>query len=937
MPKSLCPKALFLDSGTLMFSVFWPPIIQRIQQHVQQCQVDAAHAVVLLPFAQLMPVAQQQWARQFPASLMPQFETTWSWAQRLRPFAAAENDIAFDVGRDLLTAQRLLQQAGLAQQAPWLAGRVREAALQLAPLAAAQAPAQRMQWAQRMQADLQREHTAPALQYEQAIASLAVVWAGHSAYATDALFDAISAGEPQALMLLPGLQDDPLARQLLAHAQALRPHAACVLEWPHAQLQAAQATLPAARLHTTPDPEDEAQRAAACVQRAVQQEQGLVALVDTDRALTRRIRALLADQELAVRDETGWKLSTTLAASHIMLLLRACTPQASSDAVLAWLKLLAASAQATPANTASEQDTAATARSVTAADVQAIESHLRRHELPQWPQYEAGNRHWRNWQHPAAALALHINTWRSALQRPRPLPEWLADLRHTLQATGQWQALQQDKAGQTLMQALHWQTGAPAWSATAAWPLQELMHWLTQVLEAASFIPDYPLQEQVAIVPPSQLLARPFAAVIMPGCDEKRLPAAPIPPGLWTRAQRALLGLPDQIQLQQAQRRVWQHLLSFAELDLLASTSDNMVELLPSPLLLEWQLHPDDSLRAIAPAADPRMLHAVPLHAPAEPRPTASSLPVHTISASSYNNLRACPYRFFALNILRLREVRELTSEVDKRDLGNWVHRALHLFHQQLAKDLSKDTPQHSSQHPPHAGTLPPQAVLAQQLNACAQQAQQELHLGDAELLPFSSVWPRLRDGYIHWLLEDFEQTGARFVAGEARHQRPLAELLPPDAQASLPPHAVTITGTIDRMDALPTARAEAAAWRLIDYKTEAIDKTRKRIRSDSEDTQLLFYAALLAPQTVQAMYLNVGEDGHTTAHEKENVNALAPQLLHTLADELSRIAQGAPLPALGEGKACDYCPARGLCRRDFRPSPNTRSARAAEAAPASF
>ena len=31
------------------------------------------------------------------------------------------------------------------------------------------------------------------------------------------------------------------------------------------------------------------------------------------------------------------------------------------------------------------------------------------------------------------------------------------------------------------------------------------------------------------------------------------------------------------------------------------------------------------------------------------------------------------------------------------------------------------------------------------------------------------------------------------------------------------------------------------------------------------------------------------------------------------------RIAEGAPMPAMGEGKACEYCEARGLCRRDFR------------------
>ena len=133
-------------------------------------------------------------------------------------------------------------------------------------------------------------------------------------------------------------------------------------------------------------------------------------------------------------------------------------------------------------------------------------------------------------------------------------------------------------------------------------------------------------------------------------------------------------------------------------------------------------------------------------------------------------------------------------------------------------------------------------------------------------------------------------------------------------------------------MDQLPTTTADQPAWRLIDYKTEAADKTRKRIRSDGEDTQLLFYAALLAPQAVQAMYLNLGEDGHTKPFPQEDANALVPKLLHTLADELNRIAQGAPLPALGEGKVCDYCPARGLCRRDFRATPQQPANQAANA-----
>ena len=42
-----------------------------------------------------------------------------------------------------------------------------------------------------------------------------------------------------------------------------------------------------------------------------------------------------------------------------------------------------------------------------------------------------------------------------------------------------------------------------------------------------------------------------------------------------------------------------------------------------------------------------------------------------------------------------------------------------------------------------------------------------------------------------------------------------------------------------------------------------------------------------------------------------------AQALLAGLADEWPRLRAGAGLPALGEGKVCDTCEARGLCRRD--------------------
>jgi ATP-dependent helicase/nuclease subunit B len=39
---------------------------------------------------------------------------------------------------------------------------------------------------------------------------------------------------------------------------------------------------------------------------------------------------------------------------------------------------------------------------------------------------------------------------------------------------------------------------------------------------------------------------------------------------------------------------------------------------------------------------------------------------------------------------------------------------------------------------------------------------------------------------------------------------------------------------------------------------------------------------------------------------------------VHGILDDMQRIADGAVLAALGEGAACGFCAARGLCRKDW-------------------
>ncbi|WHZ11480.1 MAG: Helicase [Burkholderiaceae bacterium] len=850
-----------------------------------------ARIVVLLPFVQLLPLVQRLWAEQAPSSFAPRFETTQTWLLSAGAFVPEPDDITFDAARDTLSARALLERAGLgaAAQRASLAARLIEQAHPLAARVAAEPPGQRAAWAARGRASLAPIVGAPLLALESAVAHLALEWAVTSCHATDALFAAvehgraIAAGDPSAmgeidgLIVLEGLQPDPLA-QALSAAMGER---AVVLPLRAPDALTAPAT-PIARgvlaLHAARDLEDEAQRAAACVLRHIEAGRTPVALVATDRVLTRRVRAMLDRQGVSIRDESGWTLSTTRAAAHVMGALRACRWDAGSDAVLDWLKNAPAFAQG---------------------QVLLLEKSLRK----------AGIQRWRAWgaaepvADPAsviaatvAALTAAANGLMQTLQRPRALLQWLHDLAALLQASGQWSLLAGDAAGDKLLAVLRLdpveraalqQSLAPTVWASRRLDLAEFTAWVDGALEAASFVPPYPQQrggEQVVILPMPQLLARPFAAVVLPGCDELHWPASPEPPGPWSAAQRRALGLPPREALEQAQRAAWRQALQAPYCDVLWRQSDDAGEpLLPSALVQALLLG------GLAPTEiDPREQRAVPSHPEPRPLPAAPTLPVQRLSASAYEDLRRCPYRFFALRQLGLQEAEELEGEVDKRDFGLWLHEVLKIFHEAL-----KAAPAHD----------PPTRVAM--LDVAAEQVTTSRGLGQDEFLPFAAAWPQVRDGYLDWLAKH-EATGARFEQAEVDEAQPLGEL--------------TLIGRIDRIDQCASSDSVSGATQalLIDYKTEALAKTRERVRQPSEDTQLAFYAALLAHDTLRAAYVNVGEKGATTTVEQPAVVQVRDALIAGILHDLQRIREGAALAALGEGSACDFCAARGLCRKDF-------------------
>ena len=814
----------------------WQFVMDAVVREIGARGVHASQTIVLVPFVQLIPIARNAWVRATnhgsgASAFLPRFESTMNWARSLGAQAPGGDDLRMDAAHDLLTAASLMARAGQGRRLSDLAGRLVETAWGLARVAAAVPPAARAAWGTQRAAQLDETSRDAVLETEAWLGRIAVAWAASSSYGTDVLFDA----KVGFLVVVEGFQPEPL-HAALCSLWADRSMAVCL----------PRDGAPGTRhLHRALDAEDEAQRAASCVVAHLNSGRAPVALVAQDRLLTRRVRAMLQDRCVAVRDETGWTLSTTRAAATVMALLRGAAWNASCDAILEWAK---------------------DAPAMDAQELAGFESGLRRSGVAEWHRVRLDG-----------PVRDAINAMRAGLQAARPLSQWLVDVRSALETSGQWRGLVGDVAGQAVIDALRLREGSEAEFAAMGRAVDHgaFVAWVGQTLESGSFVPPHPASAQVVILPMSQLLGRAPGAVVLPGCDEIHLPAAPEPADVWTPAQRKLLGLPSREDMAQASRAAWQHALQSPCLDLLWRQSEAGEHLMPAVWILELlQHHPVDGPDARA----LRHLVVRPGHMPA---PQAGPARVPRLSASGYDDLRSCPYRFFALRLLGLQEHDELDTEVDKRDFGNWLHLLLRYFHESL-----RDLP---------AATAQDRALL---MDAAAERATAEMALTEAEFMPFAATWPRVRSAYLAWQAAH-ASAGARFEQAELALEQRLGD--------------VTLVGRVDRIDRLPDG-----SRLVIDYKTESRSRTAARLKDPAEDTQLAFYAALLEDDSPAAMYLSVVESDATRAFAQPDIVGLRDQLVESIQHDMQRIAQGHPMPALGAGSVCDFCAARGLCRQDF-------------------
>jgi ATP-dependent helicase/nuclease subunit B len=635
------------------------------------------------------------------------------------------------------------------------------------------------------------------------------------------------------------------------------------------------AILPAATL------EEEAAAVASQVLAWLREGVARIALVALDRLTARRVRALLERAQVIVRDETGWKLSTTSAAAAVMRWLDVVADDLYWRDLLDWSK-----SSFTLYGYAGKPEVVSVFEQAIRGGgaLQGVRA-MRRALLD----VDAGD------SGAVELLDLIDREARAARNAGPGLADHARTLQRSLRTLGMRPALAVDPVGNAVLDEIDaLQVELEGIGGRAS--LAEFRTALAARFEDAAFI-DHQVESPVSMMSLAATWLRPYDAALLIGADAAHLPAAPAERLFLPNSVRAELGLSTGESQQHAQAMVLASLLA-ATPQVVATWRTRMGDEpnTVSPLLERLQFASaracgDELTRSISAATrsvEPRTLQ--------RPTPSCPELLPPRVSASQAQSLVNCAYQFYARALLGLSEVEDVIEVPDKRDFGVALHRILWRFHRAwAAADFSQ---------------LEARA-LQDDLARHAQAVFDPLIERAPALLAFRHRFEGLIPGYVVWL-QQHARAGWRWAAGEERHEQRV-ELASG--------RTVELIGRIDRIDSID--RGSEVGSLVIDYKARSADQLRNAVRQPGEDVQLPFYGLLLGAPLEAAAYLAFERrtdesSGVVEVRANEPFDVEVQRVGERLRADLQRVAAGAPLPAFGIAAVCKYCEMRGLCRRDY-------------------
>ena len=640
------------------------------------------------------------------------------------------------------------------------------------------------------------------------------------------------------------------------------------------------------RILKAQDFEDAAWQGAGAIEKLLQDGHQHIALIAQDRLVARRMRALLArfGDGLSVHDETGWKLSTTRAAASVMSWMDVVRHPAGPSSVelidflknpyIDWSTFGITHDQASDCLTFLEQ--------------RLIEGDVR----GTWSGFilalDSDNDETNTLVSIIRKLKNQSNRWQAA---SNSCLAWLDLLEQDLIDLGMSAGLAQDIAGQQLLASLS--------------PMRLLRHhpmkqveWLSllsSMLEDASYIESNPRQSaSVTILPLSATRLRRFDAWVMVGCDDTQLPSLSDSPMFLSAQLKKLLGCKTQEAefIQQAMdlsqlmtshqhwRMIWQSVGTTGE------------PRQPSPWLQRLYVrHPEllkDKLEVPTTSYE-----AMPISQPKPSLPEDFVKPT-SISPSAYRALRECPYRYYVTRLLGLKERSGLEAEVDLSLVGKTLHAALYDFYHGLkTQSLENDNIYERTK------------LLKQRLYAISHKHFKPLLEVDGRWLAAWIEWETLIPSWIDWHIQR-EQSGWVFHDGEKQVSF--------DLQTRF--GDIRVSGFVDRLDIHPQEGVE-----VIDYKFSSKNSITKKKNNLQDDPQLVIYAKAVNEHdmvnrqpTTTASWISVKEDDSRV--EVDDLQSEMKELPAQMIADIESLWGGSPMAASAPDSICQYCQARGICRK---------------------